>query len=71
MMKSMSLSARRELLASVRQKYHDARWSEKGKILDGFVAVTGYGRKHAIQLLHRPPEQVKPMPRLPSRKYDE
>lgn len=70
-MKSMSLSARRELLTSVRQQYHDARWSEKGKILDGFVAVTGYGRKHAIQLLHRPPEQVKPMPRRPSRKYDE
>ena len=36
MMKSMSLSARRELLASVRQKYHDARWSEKGKAHVGF-----------------------------------
>ena len=36
--KSMSLSARKELLASVRQKYRDSDWMEKGQILDGFVA---------------------------------
>lgn len=71
MIKLMSLTARRELLASVRQTYRDASWSDKGKILDGFVAVTGYGRKHAIQLLHSPPAPVKPTPRLASRKYDE
>lgn len=71
MMKSMSLSARRELLASVRQSYDDASWSDKGKILDGFVAATGYGRKHAIQLLHSPPAPVEPTPRLTYRKYDE
>lgn len=40
--KSMSLSARKELLASVRQKYRDSSWIDKGKILDGFVAATGY-----------------------------
>ena len=50
--KSMSLSARKELLASVRQKYRDSSWIDKGKILDGFVAATGYDRKHAIQLMN-------------------
>jgi len=57
MIKSMSLSARRELLVSVRQKYLSANWTNKGKILDGFVAATGYERKYAIQLLNntKPP----------------
>ena len=50
--KLMSLSARRELLASVRQKYQEASWKDKGKILDGFVATTGCGRKHVIQLIN-------------------
>ena len=36
--KSMSLSAQKELLASARQKYRDSSWMVKGKILDGFVA---------------------------------
>ena len=39
MMKSMCLSARRELLISVRQKYRKAGWKDKGRILDGFVAA--------------------------------
>jgi hypothetical protein len=30
--KSMSLSARKELLASDRQKYRDLSWMKKGKI---------------------------------------
>jgi|GEM_PF-2108385 len=52
MMESMCLSARRELLISVRQKYHKAGWQEKGKILDGFVAATDYDRKYATRLLN-------------------
>lgn len=59
----MSLSARRELLTSVRQKYRAASWSEKGKILDGFVVATGYGRKHAIQILNDPVEPEKAVTR--------
>ena len=46
MMKQMSLKSRRELLASIKGKYADANWTEKGKILDGFVAATGYDRKY-------------------------
>jgi len=69
--KSMSLSARKELLASVRQKYRDSSWIDKGKILDGFVAATGYDRKHAIQLMNSTAEPEKPKERLASQKYDE
>jgi hypothetical protein len=43
----MSLSARKELLARVRKKYHDANWKEKGKILNELIAITGYRRKYA------------------------
>jgi hypothetical protein len=69
--KLMSLTARRELLASVRQKYRDASWMDKGKILDGFVTATGYDRKHAIQLMNSTAEPEKPKQRLTSQKYDE
>jgi len=69
--KSMSLSARKELLASIRQKYLDSSWMDKGKILDGFVAATGYDRKHAIQLMNSTAEPEKPKERLASQKYDE
>ncbi|WP_292989810.1 hypothetical protein [Nitrosomonas sp.] len=49
--KTMSLIARRELQASIRRKYRYSSWTDKRKILDGFVAATGYERKYAIQLL--------------------
>ena len=51
MMKLMSLTARRELLAGVRKKYRGACWADKVKILDGFVAATDYERKYATRLL--------------------
>jgi hypothetical protein len=69
--KSMSLSARKELLASIRQKYRDSSWMDKRKILDGFVAATGYDRKHAIQLMNSTAEPEKPKQRLACQKYDE
>ena len=59
MTKMMCFSARMELLRSVQMKYHDASWSEKAKILDGFVAAaTDYDRKYAIRLLHDPETPV-------------
>lgn len=51
MIRLISLTARRELLASVRQRYRDANWAEKGKILNGFIAATDHERKYAIRLL--------------------
>ena len=70
-MKSMSLIARRELQASVRRKYQDASWTGKRKILDGFVAATGYERKYAIQLLNSEEMSVLPKKRPISQQYDE
>jgi len=71
MIKLMSLTARRELLASVRQSYGAADWVDKGKILDGFVAVTDYERKYASRLLTSD-EAVAPRKQRPSaQQYDE
>lgn len=42
-----------EYAEAVRGRYRRARKKEKGQILEGFVAVTGYHRKAAIRLLGR------------------
>lgn len=47
----MSLKARRELVAAVAVRYRQATKLEKQKILDEFVAATGYHRKYAINVL--------------------
>lgn len=70
MIKSMSLVTRRELATGVRQKYQEACWIDKGKILDGFVAATGYDRKYAIQLLNGTQKLVILKTRS-SKRYDE
>ena len=71
MKKMMSLTARRELLASVRQSYRDASWTEKGKILDGFLAATDYDRKYASRLLKRDRVTAPQAQRPSARQYDE
>lgn len=53
MRKKMSLSARRELLWSLKPEYRRASAEERKQLLDGFVTATGYNRKHAIALLGR------------------
>lgn len=37
----MSLTSRIELMQSVHERYHQATWKEKTKILDEFIATTG------------------------------
>jgi len=56
----MSLNSRRELVANVRLRYQEANWKLKNKILDGFVAASGYQRKYAIYLLNRPDSKHQP-----------
>ncbi|MBN1933473.1 MAG: transposase family protein [Anaerolineae bacterium] len=52
----MTPAAKRELLTALRPRYLKASKAEKSRILDEFVAATGYHRKYAIQLLkHGPP----------------
>jgi hypothetical protein len=69
--KTMSLSARRELLTCVRQKYQAADWADKGRVLDGFVAAAGYERKYAIQLLNGDEPAAISTTRLTCQKYDD
>ncbi len=71
MIKMMSLTARRELLASVRQSYHEASWAEKGKILDGFIAATDYERKYATRLLNGAETPAVPKIRNSVKQYDD
>ena len=51
----MTAAAKRELLNALRPSYLKASKAEKGRILDGFVAATGYHRKYAIHLLKNGP----------------
>jgi hypothetical protein len=45
------MATRRELAAAVGQRYREASRAEKTRILDEFVVVTGFHRKHAMRLL--------------------
>jgi len=49
--KNISKQARKELLNAVRERYAVAEKTDKGKILNEFVAVAGCHRKYAIKLL--------------------
>jgi hypothetical protein len=51
-MAEISEAARREVVESVRARYRSASEDDKRRMLDEFVAVTGYHRKHAIRLLN-------------------
>jgi len=58
----MSLQRRRELLAVVAPRYRAASRIERARMLDEFVANTGYHRKYALVLIHHP------VTRAPARK---
>jgi hypothetical protein len=48
----MSLESRKEYLESIRGRYQRGGRIHKSKILDEFVEVCGYHRKHAVRLLN-------------------
>src|SRR5690606_16123290 len=59
-----------ELIEAIASRYHAATRVEKKTILDEFIKVTGYHRKHAIRSLKRTNrESAASVPR--SRTYDE
>jgi hypothetical protein len=70
-MSAISTATRRELIQAVTQRYRAASIDEKRRILDEFVAVTGYHRKHAIRVLNNS-DGTAPSPRRGRlRLYDE
>jgi hypothetical protein len=51
MRQRMSLKTRRELVRAINERYRGSDQVERVRILDEFVAATGYHRKHAIRVL--------------------
>jgi len=54
-MRRVSMATRDELIAALAGRYSRARRIERSRILDEFVAVTGYHRKHAMRVLRSGP----------------
>ncbi len=70
--RQLNLATRRELIQAIAQRYHAAGRSDKKKILDEFIEVTGFHRKHAIRALRKArtnDEAKEPIQR--SRIYDQ
>jgi len=67
----MTASTRDELIEALRARYGRARKVEKTRILDEFVAVSGFHRKHAVRLLNTRERGVAQGVRIGRRVYDE
>ena len=64
------MAMRAELVAAVGERYRSADRESKGRVLDEFVAVTGFHRKHAMRLF-RAQRSEKAGRSRPGRIYDE
>ena len=57
-MSKVGAEARKELVTAVAKRYQAGVASEKGRMLDEFVALTGYHRKHAMRILNGNPPKL-------------
>lgn len=64
------MGTRKELIEALRARYSGAPLMEKTKILNEFVALTGYHRKHATRVLGGAPPQQRSAG-MRNRLYDE
>jgi hypothetical protein len=71
MARRISMSTKVELVAAIASRYQDAGRTEKSKILNELVAVSGFHRKHAIRLLRGGDDQPSPEPKQRTRRYGE
>src|ERR1700735_5160660 len=67
-MRKVSMATRAELILAIRGRYASAGRPEKTKILDEFVALTGFHRKHAMRLLRGGDEPGKGGPQAERRR---
>jgi hypothetical protein len=65
------VATRRELIEAVAARYRAANRDEKKGILDEFVKVTGFHRKHAIRVLKETPRPATGEPPQRARIYNE
>ena len=71
MNKEISKQSRQELTEAIRQRYATASRQDKSRILDEFVAMTGYHRKHAIRVLCSSDQSTSVESPVGKRIYDE
>jgi hypothetical protein len=65
------MATRVELVEAVGERYRSSDRVSKGRVLDEFVAVTGFHRKHAMRLLRLPRTTKAEGSRSKRRIYDE
>jgi hypothetical protein len=65
------MTTRKELVAALQLRYSGATFGDRIRILDEFVALTGYHRKHAIRLLREKPGAAAKGTHERNRLYDE
>ena len=70
-MRKVSMATRVELVEAVGERYRPADRGSKGRVLDEFVAVTGFHRKHAMRLLRKQRSVKAGGSRIERRIYDE
>jgi len=63
----MTHAARAELACAIRRRYRSASGKEKRKILDEFIATTGYHEKSAIRVLNAEPATKQRQTRIAPR----
>lgn len=71
MPKKVSTETRQALLKAIGDRYRAGKKEVKLRILDEFVAITGYHRKHAIRLFNAAPRASESAQRVHLRLYDE
>src|SRR5262245_18469814 len=69
--RQLSVTTGRELIEAVAARYRAAGRNQKKEILDEFVKVTGFHRKHAIRALKKSAKFETAEPRQRARIYDE
>jgi len=70
-MEAVSKQTRRELITALRERYRLSPKAAKGRILDEFVGVSGFHRKHAVRLLAMNSKSVSVSPSVGQCIYDE
>ena len=65
------MATRTELIEAIGERYRSSDRVSKGRVLDEFVAVTGFHRKHAMRVLGTGPAMTPSGECIQRRIYDE